>query len=338
MSTPSLPKLIVQIPCLNEAETLPQTVAGIPRQIPGVGRVEILVIDDGSTDDTVAVARRLGVDHIVRHTSNKGLAQAFQTGLDACLQLGADIIVNTDADNQYPGYQIPRLIAPILHGQADMVIGDRQTHTIEHFSPLKKLLQQLGSGVVRLVAHTAVPDAPSGFRAISREAALRLNVLTRYTYTLETIVQASQKNLVVTFVPITTGPKTRESRLISSTWRYVWRSAVTILWLYVLYRPLRSFSLVSLPFLLAGGGLIIRFFYFYAYFTLTGQSGIGRHIQSVVMGGTLLTLGFLMFLIGLLAHLIAVNRRLLEEQLYRTKLLGLTPAPEPDTPPETLQE
>ena len=316
-------KLIVQIPCFDEEATLPRTVADIPRQIPGLDRVEILVVDDGSTDGTVEVARQLGVDHIVQHVSNKGLAAAFQTGLDACLKLGADIIVNTDADNQYPGYEIPRLVEPIVQGKADMVVGDRQIQTIDHFSLTKKSLQWLGSLVVRLVAGSEIPDAPSGFRAMSREAALRLNVLTRYTYTLETLVQASKKNLVISSIPITTGPKTRESRLISSTWTYVWRSTATILWLYVLYEPLRTFFYVSLPFLLGGLFLILRFFYFYTFFLITQQSGVGRYIQSVVIGGTLLTLGLLIFLIGLLAHLIAVNRQLLEESLYRTKRLAL---------------
>ncbi len=326
-------KLIVQIPCFNEEKTLSLTLADIPRQIPGVDRVEILIIDDGSTDATVEVARQRGVDHIVRHVSNKGLAAAFQTGLDACLQFGADIIVNTDADNQYPGQEIPRLIQPILQGKADMVIGNRQIASIEHFTPAKKFLQWLGSLVVRLVSNSDIPDAPSGFRALSREAALRLNVLTRYTYTLETIVQAGKKNLVMAHVPITTGPKMRESRLIKSTWRYVWRSTTTILWLYVLYEPLRTFAYVSLPLLLVGLGLIVRFLYFYFYFYFTDQSGIGRHVQSLVIGGTLLTLGFLIFLFGLLAHLIAVNRQLLEENLYRTKLLALTQTVPPQTPP-----
>ena len=207
-------KLIVQIPCHNEEQALPVTIPTIPRQIPGVDQVEILIIDDGSQDRTVAVARSLGVDHVVRHTSNHGLAAAFQTGLDACLRLGADIIVNTDADNQYPQDRIPDLIAPILRQEADMVIGDRQVAEIEHFSPIKKYLQGFGSRVVRAVSGTDVPDAPSGFRAFSREAALRLQVITQYTYTLETIIQAGKKNLAVGHVPVRTNPMLRKSRLV----------------------------------------------------------------------------------------------------------------------------
>ncbi len=316
-------KLIVQIPCYNEETTLPSTLADIPRRIPGVDQVEVLIIDDGSTDGTVDVARRLGVDHIVSHARNKGLAAAFQTGLDMCLASGADIVVNTDADNQYPGREIGRLIEPILQGKADMVIGDRQTNTIKHFSRTKKLLQRIGSLTVRLVSGSEVPDAPSGFRAMSREAGLRLNILTRYTYTLESIVQARKNNLVIAHIPITTGPKTRESRLISNMWSYIWRSASTIVWLYILYEPLRTFLFVSLPFLLIGCGLIVRFLYYYVYFSVMQQSGVGRYVPSVVIGSTLLTVGFLIGVAGLVAHLTAVNRKLLEENLYRTKLLAL---------------
>ena len=310
-------KLIVQIPCFNEQETLPLTLADIPREIPGVDAVEILIIDDGSTDRTVEVARQLGVHHIVRHAGNKGLAMAFQTGLDSCLKLGADIIVNTDADNQYPGREIPHLIEPILQGKADMVVADRQVHSIDHFSPTKKVAQSLGSLVVRMVSNTEVPDAPSGLRALSRQAALRLNILTRYTYTLETIVQAGKKNLVIAYIPITTGPKTRESRLVHGTWSYVRKSGATLLRLYALYEPLRTLFYVSIPFLMVGSGLLLRFLYFY----VTQQSGIGRYVQSVVIGGTLLMLGFLIFLFGVLADLVAVNRQLLEENLYHIKML-----------------
>ena len=308
-------KLIVQIPCFNEEETLPLTLADIPRQIPGVDTVEILVIDDGSTDRTVGVARQLGVHHIVRHTGNKGLAMAFQTGLDACLELGADIIVHTDADNQYPGRRIPDLVAPILTGTADMVIGDRQTDKIEHFSFTKRLLQRLGSAVVRYVSGTDVPDAPSGFRALSREAALRINVLTGYTYTLETIIQAGKKNLIVAHIPIETNPKLRESRLIRSKWQYVMRSTATILKLFALYEPLRTFTYLSLPFLLGGSGLWLR----YLVLLLLGETGRGAHVQSVVVGSAAWIVGFLIFLIGLLADIVATNRRLHEETLYYLK-------------------
>lgn len=309
-------KLIVQIPCFNEAETLPLTVSHIPRHIPGVDRVEILVIDDGSTDQTVAVAREIGVDHIIQHAGNKGLAYTFQNGLNTCLKLGADIIVNTDGDNQYPGQEIPRLIEPILNGQADMVIGDRQTHAIAHFSATKKLLQWLGSSVVRLASGTAVPDAPSGFRALSREAALRLNVLTRYSYTLETIVQAGKKHLTIAFVPVQTGPKTRESRLIRSVNEYIRRSATTIIRSYIFYEPLKTFFYLSLPFILMGSGALLRFGYFYFF---TDERGVGRFMQSITIGGTFLVLGFLIFMMGIIADLIAVNRHLLEEILYRLK-------------------
>lgn len=310
-------KLIIQIPCLNEAQTLPATLADIPQTISGVKQVELLIIDDGSTDDTLNIARQHGVHHIVKHTSNKGLARAFQSGLDACLKLGADIIVNTDGDNQYSGQQIPALIQPILQGQADMVIGDRQVHSIKHFSPMKKLLQTVGSMAVRLVSSTEVPDAPSGFRAFSREAALRLNVLSQYTYTLETIVQAGKKNLTIAYVPINIGQKTRESRLMDSTWGYVRRSGASILRLFALYEPLRTFFYVSLPFLFIGSGAILRFLYFY----MMDLSGIGRYIQSVVIGSTLLIVGFLIFIFGILADLVALNRRLLEENLYHVKRL-----------------
>lgn len=280
--------LIIQIPCYNEAQTLPQVIATLPREIPGISWVEILIIDDGSSDDTVRIAQRLPVHHIISHPYNRGLAAAFQTGLEACLRLGADIIVNTDGDNQYPGDQIPKLIEPILQRRADIVIGDRQTQTIPHFSPLKKVLQQWGSWVVRVASGADVPDATSGFRAYSREAALRLTVLTRYTYTLETIIQASKKGLTIAHIPIQVNAPLRESRLIKSNWSYVKHSAATILRLYALYEPFRTFIYLSLPFLLTGLILLGRFGFFY----LTGASGVGRYVQSVVVGGTSLTIGF----------------------------------------------
>jgi glycosyltransferase involved in cell wall biosynthesis len=312
-------KLVIQIPCLNEQDSLPVTLAELPRQIAGVDVIEWLIIDDGSTDRTVEVARALGVDYVVRHPVNKGLAAAFRSGLDASLQLGADIIVNTDADNQYPARYIPDLIGPILRHEADIVIGDRQTGKIEHFSPTKRRLQSFGSAVVRWVSGTTVPDAPSGFRAISRNAALQLNILTRYTYTLETIIQAGSKNLVVTHVPIETNNKLRESRLIKSMGRYVLRSATTILWLFVLYRPLRSFSLLATPFVLSGGVLWLRF----AVLSLLGEAGRGTNIQSVIVGSALLIIGFMVFLIGLIGELVAMNRRLQEETLFYVKRLAL---------------
>lgn len=316
--------VIVQIPCHNEADTLPSVVAGIPRRIDGVGRVAILVVDDGSQDRTVEVARECGVEHIVSHSERRGLAAAFQTGLDAALSLGADIIVNTDGDNQYPQADIPRLIAPILHHQADVVIGDRQPATIAEFSPLKRLLQAWGSWVVRLASGTAVPDATSGFRAYSREAALRLTVFTRYTYTLETIIQAGKKGLRVAHIPIRTNPKARPSRLMRSEWDYVKRSAATIVRLYALYEPLRTFGLISLPFVLIGLLLIGRFLLFYLTVYVTGQEAeAARFIQSVIIGAAALIIGFLIFLFGVLADLIGANRRLLEETLYRVKRMEL---------------
>lgn len=310
-----LPCLIVQIPCLNEEATLPLVVPAIPRHIDGVAKVELLVIDDGSTDATVAVARQLGVEYIIQHRYRRGLAAAFETGLEAALRHGADIIVNTDGDNQYPQADIPRLIQPILEGRADLVIGDRQTATIAEFSPVKRRLQHLGSWVVRLASGTDIPDATSGFRAYTREAALRLNLFTRYTYTLETIIQAGKKNLRVAHVPVRTNPKLRESRLIKNEWDYVKRSATTIVRLYALYEPLRTFAWISVPLVILGLVLLGR----YGWFYLTGEAGIGRYVQSVVIGSAALMLGFVVFLFGVLADLVSANRLLMEEILYRLK-------------------
>jgi hypothetical protein len=257
----------------------------------------------------------MGVDYIVRLPGHKGLAAAFQTGLDACLRSGADIIVNTDGDNQYPQSDIPRLITPILQNEADIVIGDRQVQTVSYFSPVKRRLQQWGSWVVCLASGVKAPDATSGFRAYSREAALRLSILTRYTYTLETIIQAGKKGLRVAYVPIQVNQPTRDSRLIKSNWSYIKHSAATILRLYVYYEPLRTFFYVSLPFIVVGLFALVRFLFFH----FTGQAGVGRHVQSLVVGGTLLTVGFLLFILGVLADLIAANRMLVEETLYRVK-------------------
>ncbi len=311
-------KLIIQIPCLNEQDTLPDTLADLPTHIAGIDEIEWLIINDGSTDDTVRVAQEHGVLHVVHHNGNKGLAAAFQSGVNASLQLGADIIVNTDADNQYPGHYIPDLVHPILDGVADMVIGDRQTGNIEHFSRSKKFLQWFGSSVVRGVSGTDVPDAPSGFRAFSRETALRLNIVTHYTYTLETIIQAGHKNITITHVPITTNPKNRESRLFKSIGQYVRRSATTILRLFLLYRPLRTFTYIALPFLMLGFGLWVRF----GILLLIGESGRGANVQSIIVGAALLIIGFVVFLIGLLGDIIAINRRLHEETLYYLKRMA----------------
>jgi glycosyltransferase involved in cell wall biosynthesis len=316
-------RLIVQIPCYNEADTLPLTVSTIPREIPGVDSVEILIVDDGSTDDTIEVAKRLGVEHIVRHAGNKGLATAFQTGLDASLRLGADIIVNTDGDNQYPQQEIPQLIAPILEHRADMVIADRQTKSIEHFSFQKKMLQGLGSWVVRKGSGTTVPDAPSGFRAYSRLAAMKLNVITKYTYTLETIIQAGKKNLSIAHVPISTNQQTRKSRLVRSPFDYVKKSAATIVRIYAMYEPLKVFFYMGLIIAFPGFAGVLRFLYYYLFFPPTATG----HIQSLILSAVFLIVGFQIMLIGLLADLISANRRIMEDMLYRVKRLELDLTP-----------
>ncbi|HOC89699.1 MAG TPA: glycosyltransferase family 2 protein [bacterium] len=310
-------KLIIQIPCFNEAETLPLTLADLPRQIPGVDEIEVLIIDDGSSDETTEVARRSGVHHIVRMTKNKGLANGFMAGLDASLRLGADIIVNTDADNQYNGADIPSLVRPILDGQAELVIGDRQTDEIHHFSWMKKRLQNLGSWVVRQVSATEIPDATSGFRALSREAALQMNVISRFTYTLETIIQAGKKNLAVSHVPVRTNSKLRESRLFKGNWNYIKRSIATITRIYTMYEPLKMFSYIGGTVFGAGFLIGLRFLYFYI---TTGGAG---HIQSLILAAVLLMIGFQVFIIGLVADLIGFNRRLIESALYRVRRLEL---------------
>lgn len=312
-----LVKLIIQIPCYNEEKTLPVTLANIPREIEGVDEVEILVVDDGSTDRTVEVAREHGADHIVRLTNNKGLAEAFMAGLDAALRLGADVIVNTDGDNQYNGADIARLIKPIVEGKADMVVGDRQIDTIPHFSPAKKTLQKLGSWVVRQVSGTNVPDATSGFRALSREAAMRMNVVSRFTYTLETIIQAGKKNIALTSVPVRTNEKLRESRLFGSMWGYIKRSVGTIFRIYAMYEPLRTFAIIGTVIFGSGVAIGVRFLYFY----LTGHGG--GHVQSLILAAILSIVGFQVIMIGLLADLIGANRRLLEDALYRLKRIEL---------------
>jgi glycosyltransferase involved in cell wall biosynthesis len=312
-------KLIVQIPCFDERETLPAVVATIPREIPGIDCVELLVVDDGSTDGTAELAHALGVDHVVRHVGNKGLAQAFRTGIDACLRLGADLIVNTDGDNQYPSADIPRLIAPILRGEADMVVADRQTGTIAHFSPTKKALQRAGSWAVRKVSRTDVPDAPSGFRAYTREAALRLNVISAYSYTVETLIQAGARRTAIAHVPIVVNPQTRPSRLMGSTWNYLKHQVATIVRTYAMYEPLRVFSIVGSLILIGGAALVARFLYFY----LAGYSG---HVQSLVLGAALLVVGLQVLLNGLLADLIAANRRLTEETLYKLRRMEVPDA------------
>jgi glycosyltransferase involved in cell wall biosynthesis len=306
-------KLVVQIPCLNEAQSLPEVLADVPRTIDGVTTVEVLVIDDGSTDGTSDVARAAGADHVLRHSQNRGLAAAFAHGLERALELGADVIVNTDGDHQYQGGDIPRLIAPILAGSADMVIGDRQIEKLRHFSRIKKWLQRTGSLVVRWASRTSVPDATSGFRALSREAAMRLEVFSSYTYTLETLIQAGRKGLTVVSVPIEANEVRRKSRLIGTMPNYVGRSAVTILRVFLMYEALRIFLVLgSIP--LAGGFVLLgRFLYYYAMGDGTG------HIQSLILASILVVLGFLTCLLGLLGDLIAKNRHLSEETNYRLK-------------------
>ncbi len=308
-------KLIIQIPCYNEARTLHIALAALPRQVPGFAVVEWLVIDDGSVDETVQVARQCGADHVVSHTGNQGLARAFMTGLDAALRLGADVIVNTDADNQYNAADIPALTLPILEHRADIVIGARPVATIEHFSPLKKMLQHLGSWVVRLASKTNIPDAPSGFRAISRTAAQRLMVFNDYTYTLETIIQAGQKNMAITSVPVRVNEDLRPSRLVKSIPSYVQRSIGTILRIFVIYRPFRFFGTIGVA--LFGAGFIIglRFLFYYVQ-----GSGAG-HVQSLILASILLGMGFQAVLIAFVADLLAANRKLLEDLRTQVKVL-----------------
>ncbi len=306
-------KLIVQIPCYDEAEHLPAVLASIPRRIPGVDCVEVLVIDDGSTDGTGEVARAHGADHVVRHPANRGLAAAFRTGVDAALRLGADVVVNTDGDNHYAQADIPRLIAPILAGEADVVVGDRRPGEATYFSPLKRLLQRVGSRVVRAASGTAVLDAPSGFRAFAREAALQMNVLSGYSYTLETLIQAGAARLRVVSVPIETRPVARPSRLIRSLPHYLLHSAATVLRAYATYRPLAVFFAAGLGLIILGSAGIARFLYY-----VVTEGGAG-HVQSLVLSAAVFTIGFQVLLIGLLADLVAANRRLIEEALVRLR-------------------
>jgi glycosyltransferase involved in cell wall biosynthesis len=317
-------KLIIQIPCFNEQEQLPATLADLPREVPGVDQVEWLVIDDGSTDRTVEVARKHGVDHVVRLTNNKGLAAGFQAGLDACLKLGADIVVNTDADNQYYGGDIPKLVAPILEGRADMVVGDREIDQIEHFSPLKKRLQRLGSAVVRRASDTNVPDTTSGFRAYNREAALQVQVVSKFTYTLETIIQAGKMLIAVDHVPIRTNEQTRESRLFPSVWAYVRRNTVSIFRVWTLYEPLRAFLAAASLFALVAAVIWIRFLYFLVF----EGSGSG-HIQSLILGATLFIVAVQLAALGVVGDILAGGRILSQRILERVRRVELQLGVEP---------
>lgn len=308
-------KLIIQIPCYNEAETLEVALNDLPKQIDGIDEIEYLIINDGSKDNTVEVAKNWGVHYVVNFKCNKGLAKGFMAGLDACLRQGADIIVNTDADNQYCGADIEKLVRPILAGKADIVIGERPIDDTEHFSPLKKKLQHIGSWTVRVASKTDVPDAPSGFRAYSRQAALKMNVVNEYTYTLETIVQAGRNKMAITSVPIRTNPELRKSRLFNSMFGYIKKSMLTIIRAFMMYKPLRFFTIIGSIIFLIGLILGIRFL----VFVFMGASG--GHIQSLILASTLLLLGFQTFISGLQADLIASNRKLLEDIQERVRRL-----------------
>jgi glycosyltransferase involved in cell wall biosynthesis len=317
-------KLIIQIPCFNEEEQLPETLAALPRELPGIDQLEWLIVDDGSTDRTVEVARANGVEHIVRLTNNKGLAAGFQAGLDACLKLGADIVVNTDADNQYCAEDIPKLIAPILAGEADMVVGDREVENIKHFSPLKVRLQRLGSAVVRRASGTEVPDTTSGFRAYNREAALQMTVVSKFTYTLETIIQAGKMLVATDHVPIRTNDQTRESRLYSSMWAYVRRNGLSIFRIYSMYEPLRVFMFAAAVVGLAAAIIWGRFAYFYVF----EDEGAG-HVQSLILGAVLFIAAVQLAALGIMGDILAGMRTLQQRTLERVRRVELQLGVEP---------
>lgn len=315
-------KLIIQIPCYNEAETLEVALNDLPKHIDGIDEIEYLIINDGSKDNTVEVAKRWGVNYVVNFRRNKGLAMGFMAGMDACLRNNADIIVNTDADNQYAGSDIEKLVRPIINGETDIVIGERPIDQTEHFSPLKKKLQHFGSFVVRKASKSDIPDAPSGFRAYSREAAMRINVVNEYTYTLETIVQAGRTKIAQTSVPINTNPELRESRLFNSMFGYVKKSMLTILRAFMMYKPMRFFNIIGGVIFALGVLLGIR----YLVFFVMGNGG--GHIQSLILTSILIFMGFQTILIGLLADLIASNRKLLEDVQYHVRKLDYDGAKE----------
>jgi glycosyltransferase involved in cell wall biosynthesis len=312
-------KLLIQIPCLNEASTLPATLRDLPRSIPGIDVIEVLVVDDGSRDGTSDVARANGVDHIVRLRRNKGLAAAFQAGIDACLKAGADFIVNTDADNQYSGRDIPRLLEPLLRGDADICIGDRNIAEVRHMSWRKRQLQRLGSWVVRQVSNTTVPVTTSGFRAYTRDAALRMMIVSEFSYTLESIIQAGKKRMAIAHVPVETNARTRESRLFDSVFSYVKRSGATIVRIYAMYEPLKVFTYIGMAIFGVGFVLALRFLYFYFFSSTYGT----RFLQSLILSAVLMIVGFQVLLIGLLADVISANRKLLEDVVYRVRTLEL---------------
>ncbi|KLU72127.1 MAG: hypothetical protein RHS_2212 [Robinsoniella sp. RHS] len=317
-------KLIIQIPCYNEAQTLEIALNDLPKQIDGIDEIEYLIINDGSKDNTVEVAKNWGVHYVVNFKRNKGLAKGFMAGLDACLRHGADIIVNTDADNQYCGEDIEKLVRPILDGESDIVIGERPIDNTEHFSPLKKRLQHFGSWVVRKASKTDIPDAPSGFRAYSREAALRMNVINEYTYTLETIVQAGRNKMACTSVPIRTNGELRPSRLFSSMFGYVKKSMLTIVRAFMMYRPLYFFSVIGSLISIVGIGLGVRFL----YFLIIGQGN--GHTQSLILASMMIILGVMTGIVGLQADIISGNRKLLEDIQYHVRKLDYDGVKEED--------
>ncbi len=308
-------KLIIQVPCYNEELTLPSVINSIPKYIKGISIVETLIIDDGSSDRTVEVAKELGVNHIVKHKQNKGLAASFADGIEEALRQGADIIVNTDGDNQYPQQEIPRLIQPILDGTHDIVVADRQINKIAHFSPIKKIFQYLGSTILRKASGTTIEDAPSGFRAYSKEAAMRLNIVTSFSYCMETIIQAGKKNIAITDVRITTNPKTRESRLFKNIGQHIQKSGTAIIRSYTMYEPFKVFFVSGAIILFIGTIPFINF----GYLALSAGDKIGGHLQSLLFGTVLVILGFMMIVIGLIADLLGINRKLLEDALFRLK-------------------
>jgi glycosyltransferase involved in cell wall biosynthesis len=324
-------KLIIQIPCLNEANTLPATLADLPRAVPGIDVIETLVIDDGSRDNTADVARAHGVQHVIRFRQRKGLAAAFSAGIDASLQRGADFIVNTDADNQYSGRDIPRLLEPLLSGEADIVIGDRNIRDLTQMSGWRKLLQRLGSWAVRRVSATKVPDTTSGFRAYTREAALRMTIVSDFSYTLESLIQAGKQRMAVTHVAVGTNPRTRPSRLFDSVWSYVKRSTATIVRIYTMYEPLKVFTYIGTTVFLVGFAISLRFLYYYLFTPPFDSAG---KVQSLILSAVLMIVGFQVVLIGLVADVISGTRKLLEDLLYRVRRMELdvrTPT-DPDDP------
>lgn len=310
-------KLVIQIPCYNEEKSLPITLNDLPKHIDGIDEIEVLIIDDGSKDRTVEVAKELGVNNFVEMPHNSGLAKAFVAGINKALEIGADIVVNTDADNQYCAADIEKLVKPILAGEADIVIGSRPVSEIEHFSPLKKLLQKLGSGVMRLISSTKVEDAPSGFRAFSRNAAMQLNVFDNYTYTLETIIQAKAKGLILKCVPIRVNPDLRKSKLVRNMFDYIRRSMFTMIRMFIIYRPFRFFAILAGIFFLVGALIGLRFLYYFVF-----ESGAG-HIQSLILSAILIITGVQVGVIAVLSELLSINRKILEDIQKRLKLQDL---------------